>query len=70
MGRGYEVVDGKFIFVKERIDVLLIENTGTLGLWQDKVKEKEESKPGIEWNPVAHVLAELRTRSRECMLTS
>ena len=31
--RGYEVIDGELIVVKERVDMLLVENASALRLW-------------------------------------
>lgn len=51
MGRGYEIVDCKFVVVEEGVDMLLIQDTRALGLGEDEVEEEKESEPSVEWDP-------------------
>lgn len=48
---GDEVVDCELVVVQEGVDVLLVEDAGALGLWEDEVEEEKEAEPGVEWDP-------------------
>ena len=62
MSRGYKVIDGEFIIVKERMDVLLVDDAGALCLWEDEVQEEEESEPGVERDPKKGILISRSSR--------
>jgi len=51
MGRGDEIVDSEFVFVKERVYMVLVEDFGTLGGGEDEVEEEREADPRVERNP-------------------
>ena len=36
---------------EERVDIALVENPRSLGLWEDKVGEHQETEVGVEWDP-------------------
>ena len=61
---GDEVVDCELVVVEKGVDMLLVEDAGALGLWEDEIEEEEESEPCVERNPrVADLLAEFHTGS-------
>jgi len=51
VGCGDEVVDCELVIAEEGVDVVLVDDSGALGLGEDEVEEETESKPGVEWDP-------------------
>ena len=49
---GDEGFDVGFVVGEEGVDVLLVDGTGALGLWEDEVGEEEEADVGVEREPV------------------
>lgn len=46
-----EVLDLTLMARNEGLDVVRVEELGTLGLWQDEVGEGEETDPAVERDP-------------------
>ncbi len=62
MCRGYEFVDCDFVFIEERMDVVLVQLPGSLGLRCDQPQEEECADPGIEWNPAKMIFSTYNIR--------
>jgi hypothetical protein len=52
MGVAYEVIDFLFVIAEEGMDVVLVDDFGSLDLGKDEVGEEEETDPTVERDPV------------------
>lgn len=46
-----ELFDFSFMVIEERVHVVLVEQTGTLCLGEDEVRQEKETEPAIERQP-------------------
>lgn len=53
MAAGDEAFDLAFVLVQERVDILLVQDAGPLGLGENEVAEEEQAEPAVEWEPIA-----------------
>lgn len=51
MGRRDEFVNFVFMMSEKRVDLLLVEESGALGLGEDEVGEDDEAEVGVEGEP-------------------
>lgn len=47
-----EIFDSSFVFLKERMDMILVQEPGALRLRRNEVEEEASADPGIKWNPI------------------
>lgn len=56
MTAGDEAFNLTFVLEQERVDVLLVQHAGSLGLGENEVAEEEQAEPAVEGDPILVIL--------------